>query len=67
MSALAYSTCVYSTVEEDLDAALDGILSEALREEEGIFDEIDPITAKLGGRGDRQYHQLEVGRQEGLE
>ena len=25
-SASAYSTCVYSTVEEDLDAALDGIL-----------------------------------------
>ena len=33
-SASAYSTRVYSTVEEDLDAALDGILLGALREAE---------------------------------
>ena len=38
-------------MEEDLDAALDGILSGALRYSEGPGGYIDPMTAELGGRG----------------
>ena len=39
------------TVEEYLDAALDGIISGARREAEGKGGGIDPMTVKLGGRG----------------
>ena len=53
-SALAYSIRVYSTVGEYLDAALDGILSEALRVAEGKGGGIDPMTTKVGGQGERR-------------
>ena len=46
-SASDYSTRVYSAVEEELDAALDGILSVALREEEVRGEEIDTMNADL--------------------
>ena len=41
---MAYSTRVYSMVEEDLDAALDGILSGDLREAKVRGEEINPMT-----------------------
>ena len=63
--ASAYSTRVYSKVEEDLGAALDGILSGSLREEYGRGEEIDPMTSELGGRGDRRQQQVEGVRWEG--
>ena len=64
-SASAYSTRVYSTAEEDLDDALDCNLSGSLREEEGKGEEINPMTAELGGRGYRRQQQVEGGLQEG--
>ena len=63
---MAYSTRVYSTVEGDLDAGLDGILSKYLREAEVRGEDIDPMTAELGGRGDRRQQQVKRGRRERL-
>ena len=52
-------------MEEDLNAALDGILLGDLSEAEGKEEDIDSMTAKLGGQGDRLKHQVEGGRREG--
>ena len=38
-------------MEEDLNAALDGILLGDLSEAEGKEEDIDSMTAKLGGQG----------------
>ena len=48
---MSYSTRIYSTVEEDLNVALDRILSGAVREAENKGEEIDPMTANLRGEG----------------
>ena len=52
-------------MEEDLNAALDGILLGDLSEVEGKEEDIDSMTAKLGGQGHRLKHQVEGGRREG--
>ena len=45
-------------MEEDIDVALNGILLGDLREAEGKVEEINPKTAKIGGKGDRQQKQV---------
>ena len=62
---MAYSTRVYSTMEYDLNAAIDGILSGYLSNAEGRVEEIAPMTVNLEGRGDRQQNQIEGRRREG--
>ena len=64
-SSSAYSNRVYSVVEEYLYDALDRIPSGSPREAEGEGENIDPMNAKLGGRGGRRKHKVEGGRREG--
>ena len=49
-------------MEEDLKPALDGILSGALREADVRGEEIDTMTADIGGQGDRLQQQAEGGK-----
>ena len=51
-------------MEEDIDAALDGIISGALREAEGRGKVIDSMTSVLGGKGDIRQQQAEGGQWE---
>ena len=59
---LDYSTRVHLTVEEDLGAALDGMISGDLVEVEGGGEDIDPMTADIGRLWYIHQQQVKGGR-----
>ena len=59
VSASAYSSRIYSTLEEELNTALDRILSGSLREVDNKGGGVNPMTAKLRGQGGRCQQHVE--------